>query len=155
VTLQKLDVVDNPRMYGVSVPNALLTWTTVPGLLTGCVVTSQSSISANWVHLFVSSLTYESECLKRIKCLPCAYYYYLLLATLFLLTLAQAWNLNRRGVGTPIMTLLTRDGAWYFLVRGAPLNSSRVSGAFLTPCFLAYRWLLVRVIGFRNVRPTY
>ncbi|KAJ1308560.1 hypothetical protein OPQ81_004259 [Rhizoctonia solani] len=68
----------------------------LPGLLTGCVTTSSSSASTHWVQLFISSLTYES--------------------TLFLLTLARAWSLNTRGVGTPIMTLLTRDGAWYFLV---------------------------------------
>ncbi|KAF8681037.1 hypothetical protein RHS04_03459 [Rhizoctonia solani] len=69
---------------------------TMPGLLTGCVTTSSSSASAHWVQLFISSLTYES--------------------TLFLLTLVRAWSLNRRGAGTPIMTLMTRDGAWYFLV---------------------------------------
>ncbi|CAE7224110.1 unnamed protein product [Rhizoctonia solani] len=68
----------------------------LPGLLTGCVTTSSSSASTRWVQLFFSSLTYES--------------------TLFLLTVARAWSLNRRGVGTPIMILLTRDGAWYFLV---------------------------------------
>ncbi|CAE6478438.1 unnamed protein product [Rhizoctonia solani] len=68
----------------------------LPGLLTGCVTTSSSSASAHWVQLFISSLTYES--------------------TLFLLTLVRAWSLNRRGAGTPIMTLMTRDGAWYFLV---------------------------------------
>ncbi|KAH7343887.1 hypothetical protein B0J17DRAFT_714042 [Rhizoctonia solani] len=68
----------------------------LPGLLTGCVTTSSSSASVHWVQLFISSLAYES--------------------TLFLLTVARAWSLNRRGVGTPIMTLLTRDGAWYFLV---------------------------------------
>ncbi|CAE6425700.1 unnamed protein product [Rhizoctonia solani] len=67
----------------------------LPGLLTGCVTTSSSSASVYWVQLFISSLTYES--------------------TLFLLTLARAWSLNRRGAGTPIMTLMTRDGAWYFL----------------------------------------
>ncbi|GAB1524918.1 hypothetical protein RhiTH_008074 [Rhizoctonia solani] len=72
------------------------TKTGVPGLLTGCVTTSSSSASAHWVQLFISSLTYES--------------------TLFLLTLVRAWSLNRRGAGTPIMTLMTRDGAWYFLV---------------------------------------
>ncbi|QRV72688.1 transmembrane protein [Ceratobasidium sp. AG-Ba] len=77
--LSKLQLIDNP----------------LPGILTGCVVTSQSSLHANWVHLFISSLTYES--------------------TLFALTLIQAWIINRRGAGTPIMTLLTRDGAWYFL----------------------------------------
>ncbi|KDN40830.1 hypothetical protein RSAG8_07848, partial [Rhizoctonia solani AG-8 WAC10335] len=58
--------------------------------------TSSSSASTHWVQLFISSLTYES--------------------TLFLLTVARAWSLNRSGVGTPIMALLTRDGAWYFLV---------------------------------------
>ncbi|KAG8702833.1 hypothetical protein FRC09_004509 [Ceratobasidium sp. 395] len=78
--LQKLTPIDNP----------------FPGVLTGCVVTSQSDLKANWVHLYISSLTYES--------------------VLFLLTLVRAWILNKRGTGTPIMTLLTRDGAWYFLV---------------------------------------
>ncbi|CAE6527321.1 unnamed protein product [Rhizoctonia solani] len=68
----------------------------LPGLLTGCVTTASSSTSTHWVQLFISSLTYES--------------------TLFLLTITRAWSLNQRGVGTPIMTLLTRDGAWYFLV---------------------------------------
>lgn len=68
----------------------------LPGLLTGCVVTPASYNSTHWVQLFVSSLAYES--------------------ILFLLTVARAWSLNRRGVGTPIMALLTRDGAWYFLV---------------------------------------
>ncbi|KAG8692101.1 hypothetical protein FRC09_011455 [Ceratobasidium sp. 395] len=67
-----------------------------PCVLTGCVVTSQSGLKSNWVHLYISSLTYES--------------------VLFLLTLVRAWILNKRGTGTPIMTLLTRDGAWYFLV---------------------------------------
>ncbi|KAG8762180.1 hypothetical protein FRC12_009154 [Ceratobasidium sp. 428] len=78
--LQKLTPIDNP----------------FPGVLTGCVVTSQSGLKSNWVHLYISSLTYES--------------------VLFLLTLVRAWILNKRGIGTPIMTLLTRDGAWYFLV---------------------------------------
>lgn len=91
---------------GSQLPPALLIGKTIqkldvidnplPGLLTGCVTTSSSSASVHWVQLFISSLAYES--------------------TLFLLTVARAWSLNRRGVGTPIMTLLTRDGAWYFLV---------------------------------------
>ncbi|KAF8608052.1 hypothetical protein BDV93DRAFT_551919 [Ceratobasidium sp. AG-I] len=68
----------------------------LPGVLTGCVATSASSASAHWVKLFITSLAYES--------------------ILFLFTLARAWDMSRRGVGTPIMTLLTRDGAWYFLV---------------------------------------
>ncbi|KAG9098498.1 hypothetical protein FS749_003671 [Ceratobasidium sp. UAMH 11750] len=37
-------------------------------------------------------------------------------ATLFALTLLRAWILHREGANTPIITLLTRDGAWYFLV---------------------------------------
>ncbi|EUC57678.1 transmembrane protein, putative, partial [Rhizoctonia solani AG-3 Rhs1AP] len=89
-TIQKLDVIDNP----------------LPGLITGCVTTSSSSASAHWVHLFISSLTYES--------------------TLFLLTVVRAWSFSRRGVGTPIMTLLTRDGAWYCLVAIASVGLTAV-----------------------------
>ncbi|KAG8745554.1 hypothetical protein FRC10_007732 [Ceratobasidium sp. 414] len=68
----------------------------LPGILTGCVVIYQSNLGANWVRLYVCVLIYDSA--------------------LFVLTLLRAWILHRRGVGTPIMALLTWDGAWYFLV---------------------------------------
>ncbi|KAF8607687.1 hypothetical protein BDV93DRAFT_276329 [Ceratobasidium sp. AG-I] len=67
----------------------------LPGLITGCVSTSATGTFTHWAHLFISGLTYES--------------------TLFVLTLIQSWQLSRSGV-VPILTLLTRDGAWYFLV---------------------------------------
>ncbi|KAF8608051.1 hypothetical protein BDV93DRAFT_551918 [Ceratobasidium sp. AG-I] len=121
----KIQVIDNP----------------LPSVLTGCVATSASSASAHWVHLFITSLTYES--------------------TLFLFTLAQAWNMSRRGVGTPIMTLLTRDGAWYFLVVIGSVSLTAIgtsvpktqSAALLSQFFIAITSctccrLLLRLRGF-------
>ncbi|KAG9076634.1 hypothetical protein FS749_011555, partial [Ceratobasidium sp. UAMH 11750] len=68
----------------------------LPGILTGCVVIDRPDLSTKWVRLYVCTLVYDSS--------------------LFLLTLLKAWIFHRQGVGIPIMTLLTRDGAWYFLV---------------------------------------
>ncbi|KAG9087342.1 hypothetical protein FS749_002987 [Ceratobasidium sp. UAMH 11750] len=69
----------------------------LPGVLTGCTTSSHASHKSNWISVYLGTIAFE--------------------ATLFALTLLQAWILHRDGANTPIITLLTRDGAWYFLVR--------------------------------------
>ncbi|KAG9077454.1 hypothetical protein FRC06_008902, partial [Ceratobasidium sp. 370] len=113
----------------------------LPGILTGCVVIYQSGLGANWVRLYVWLLAYDSA--------------------LFMLTLLRAWILYRRGVGAPVMTLLTWDGAWYFLVSmvsvsltivGTSLDKTRAA-ALLSHFFTAIMAsagsrLLLRLRGF-------
>ncbi|KAG8699166.1 hypothetical protein FRC08_005461 [Ceratobasidium sp. 394] len=68
----------------------------LPGILTGCTVLAESSLKTNWSNAYLGIIGYE--------------------ATLFALTLLRAWILRTEGADTPIIKLLTRDGAWYFMV---------------------------------------
>ncbi|KAG8719518.1 hypothetical protein FRC08_002645 [Ceratobasidium sp. 394] len=74
----------------------------LPGVLTGCTTSSHASHKSNWISVYLGTISFE--------------------ATLFVLTLLRAWMLHRDGANTPIITLLTRDGAWYFLVRISSLD---------------------------------
>ncbi|KAG9087643.1 hypothetical protein FS749_002768 [Ceratobasidium sp. UAMH 11750] len=71
----------------------------LPGILTGCTIEYQFGLSTKWARFYVCSLIYDSS--------------------LLMLTLLKAWILRKGGVRIPIMTQLTRDGAWYFLYPSA------------------------------------
>ncbi|KAG8702552.1 hypothetical protein FRC08_003412 [Ceratobasidium sp. 394] len=82
----------------------------LPGILTGCTIEYQFGLSTKWARFYVCSLIYDSS--------------------LLMLTLLKAWILRKGGVRIPIMTQLTRDGAWYFLVSMVSVGLTTVGSSF-------------------------